>query len=80
MKNQQVTSSEIKELVQEWIDGTTNYGVILIATGYNLEAKFRTQDEGNAPILHVTYDYDTDGDGVGDDTDIDDDNDGILDT
>ncbi len=76
------TSSNIKSLVQEWINGTNNYGVILIGDGATQEeAKFFSQDKGDepAPILHVTYGYDTDGDGVFDDIDIDDDNDGILD-
>jgi len=49
------TSTDIKDLVQEWVDGTANNGVIFIGTNNRDEARFDSSHSSPAPILHVTY-------------------------
>jgi hypothetical protein len=49
---------DLKVLVQEWVDGTPNYGILLYSTGPNHILRYSSKDNAAAaehPKLNITY-------------------------
>jgi len=49
---------EITSLVQDWVDGTSNYGIMLVPSDQDMETKYSTKDEGASgehPYMEIVY-------------------------
>lgn len=54
-KHQVILNNNGRQLVQNWLDGGSNNGLILISSGTADGVDIRSRESGNAAVLNITY-------------------------